>query len=192
MTTAKPRRSFRLLHLGPAAHGDDAFLFIFAIGLGVVAAALWQCTTYSGAWGSPLPWLWGALTAIAIVLLTWIEAAGVTWFSRRRGWRVPWRIAQRVAAFSAVGWAPGVAALFVLIVVNERGLIRAGMPPNWQVMWDHVDVPVFVSVMGVSILWFETLVWMGVRQVKFGNRPVDQMSRDNEAALDGHACEELP
>lgn len=191
MVAAQPRQSFRKLDLGPATRRDDAFLFIFALGLGVIAAVLWQFTTYSGRWGSPLPWLWGASTSIAIVVLTWTEAAGLTYFSKRHGWRVPWRVAQRVAAFSAVGWVPGVAALFVLMVVNERGIIRAGMPPNWQVMWDFVNLPVFVAVMGVSIMWFETLVWLGVRQVRYGNWSVEHDVNNGAIALDGHACEEL-
>lgn len=189
--TVYPRHSFRRLRLGPTERGDDAYLFIFAIGLGITAAVLWQFTTYSGRWGSPLPWLWGASATIAIVLLTWIEAMGVTYFSKRHGWRVSWRHAQRVASYSAVGWVPGVAALFVMIVINERGLIRAGMPPNWQVMWEYVDIPVFAAVLGISILWFETLVWMGIRQVKFGNWSETEQLSGERMPLDGDARKEL-
>ncbi|XAM00492.1 hypothetical protein OT109_03690 [Phycisphaeraceae bacterium D3-23] len=127
-------------------------------------------------------WAFEALLALPIVLgciviLTYIEVLGVTWFSRRRGWRVPLHLAERVACYASVGWLPGAAALGFAMYAARSGDLQAlmmnlfsnfGIGANYNHAADAGWVIVFfVGVLGM--LGFETLVWVGVRRVKFAN-----------------------
>lgn len=160
-----PRRFFRTL--SPSGCSWHAWN---ALGMsGILASLIWFVTGYQviGFFGLH------SLLAIVLVmqgvwLLTYIEVIGVVAFSRRRGWRVPWPLAERVCSYAAVGWLPG-------------ALIAGG--GAWVLKQVAVGEPWFDSLLGlvrvawlfygglfvVSFLWFETLVWIGVRQMKFAN-----------------------
>lgn len=108
------------------------------------------------------------VSAIGINALTLVEMLGVTAFSGRRGWRVPFPLAQRVCCFASVGWLPG-----ALIMGVGLWMIQAyGVGRPW---FDHlmglirVGWLVYAALFVVSLLWFETLVWLGVRQVRYAN-----------------------
>jgi hypothetical protein len=46
------------------------------------------------------------------------------------------------------------------------------VPVNWGPRFDPYRDLILAGIGGgLAILWFETLVWLGVRQVKFANRP---------------------
>ncbi|MEO0474839.1 MAG: hypothetical protein AAF085_02550 [Planctomycetota bacterium] len=107
-------------------------------------------------------------TAIAISVLTYIEMLGVTAFSRRRGWRVPFPLAQRVCGLASVGWLPGAVILGVGIwMIQAFGVGR----PWFDHLFGLVRVGwlVYAGLFVLSFLWFETLVWIGVRQVRYAN-----------------------
>ena len=147
---------------------DRLFLAAFAVGIGAYWGAIWMVMQL------PRPALWAGAVAAAILVLCYIEAAGVTWFSRRRGWRVPLRLGERVVCYAAVGWLPAGLILCKLFVLHVG-------PQLWQVRFtgglmqgDIADLPWLVLIGGVSILWFEILVWLGVRQVRYANAPPAQ------------------
>lgn len=108
------------------------------------------------------------VSALVILALTLIEMIGVTAFSQRRGWRVPFPLARRVCCLASVGWLPGAVLaglgiwLFEVFAVGQPwfdhllGLIRVG----WLC---------YAALFILSFLWFETLVWIGVRQVRYAN-----------------------
>ncbi|MBX2851464.1 MAG: hypothetical protein KTR15_06950 [Phycisphaeraceae bacterium] len=106
--------------------------------------------------------------SIGISLLTYIEMLGVTAFSRRRGWRVPFPLAQRICCLASVGWLPG--AAFVGLGIWMIQAFGVGRP--W---FDHllglvrVGWLLYAGLFVLSFLWFETLVWIAVRQVRFAN-----------------------
>ncbi|MEM9414427.1 MAG: hypothetical protein AAGA29_02975 [Planctomycetota bacterium] len=119
------------------------------------------------------------LVSGCIVILTYIEVLGVAWFSRRRGWRVPLPVAERIACYASVGWLPGAAVLgFAMHALRDFSLqklmreylgnVASGAGANYanDAAWVIVF---FVGVL--AMLGFETLVWVGVRQVKFANTP---------------------
>ncbi|MFK7788127.1 MAG: hypothetical protein AB8C95_01370 [Phycisphaeraceae bacterium] len=108
------------------------------------------------------------LIPLFVIALTYVEVIGVTAFSRRRGWRVPLALAERVCCRAAIGW------VFGLLIAG------AGM---WVLKWTAAGQPWFEQNLGLvrvrwlfygllfvlSFLWFETLVWIGVRQVRYAN-----------------------
>lgn len=106
--------------------------------------------------------------AVLINLLTYMEMLGVTAISRRRGWRVPYRLAERVCCYASVGWLPGVllagAGLFLIDRFAVGRLWFNGLVGLVRVSW-----LCYGGVFVLSLLWFETLVWIGVRQVRFAN-----------------------
>lgn len=108
------------------------------------------------------------LSYAAMLALTYIEMLGVTAFSRRRGWRVPFHLAERVCCFASVGWLPGmlVAGLgaWLLDALAGGSLWFEGVLGLVKVSW-----LCYGGLFVLSLLWFETLVWVGVRQVKYAN-----------------------
>ncbi|MGB0768671.1 MAG: hypothetical protein ACPGYV_13300 [Phycisphaeraceae bacterium] len=111
--------------------------------------------------------LWLTVFAV-LVAMTYIEMLGVTAFSRRRGWRVPFRLAERVCAFASAGWLPGVVIAGVGTWV--LGVHGQGRPWFEQLIGlVRVGWLCYAALFVASFLWFETLVWIGVRRVKFAN-----------------------
>jgi len=117
---------------------------------------------------------------IVVQVLTHIEMLGVAAFSRRRGWRVPFRLAERVCCFASVGWLPGVllaglgGQLLQLFAVGEPWFER--MLGVVRVSW-----VCYAGLFVMSLLWFETLVWVGVRRVKYANGWSRSARRASEA-----------
>lgn len=121
------------------------------------------------------------ISVVAINTLTYIEMLGVTAFSKRRGWRVPFHLAERVCCYASVGWLPGV----VLAGVGV-GLLQVYGPgrPWYEHLLGLIRVGwlFYGGLFVLSLLWFETLVWIGVRQVKYANGWPD--ARSGAAATD--------
>lgn len=121
--------------------------------------------------GLLLSWITGMASAKTVLIMTYIEAVGVTFFSRRRGWRVPFKLAERVTCYASVGWVIAAIGLAPLVGLYEAGVLRA-----WVIgavgHWDP-DYRWLLGAVGFggAVLFFETLVWTGVRKVRFGNRP---------------------
>ena len=84
---------------------------------------------------------------------------------------MPLRHAERVACYASVGWLPG-AVLFGLVMnLSRGGMIEdlwATLGGNPVYGPDAAWATVFLAAV-VAMLGFETLVWVGVRQVKFAN-----------------------
>lgn len=105
---------------------------------------------------------------IGIAGMTVVEMIGVTAICKRRGWRVPFPLAQQVCCYASVGWLPGMLIAGAGTVLIEHawagqlwfesliGLVRV----RWLI---------YAGLFVGSLLWFETLVWIGVCQVRFAN-----------------------
>lgn len=105
---------------------------------------------------------------LGLMLLTCIEMIGVTAFSKRRGWRVPFHLAERVCCYASVAWVPGVAIAAAGYWLLE--VFAAGQPWFEQLLGlVRVGWLCYAGLFILSLLWFETLVWIGVRQVKYAN-----------------------
>jgi len=111
----------------------------------------------------PTPWLAIVVLLLAPPLMIYVEALGVTFFSRRREWRVPLALAQRIVIYAAPA--------FTLVVVAMSYWWR--VEQNWLRAGASVESKVIAGVVvyAVSVLWFEMIVWLGVCQVRFANAP---------------------
>jgi hypothetical protein len=162
-----PRRSFQILIVPPpeaSVWRARVYLLSILAPLGLVWAAVWR------AGALPRPLAWGAGAAAAMAMLTYIEVLGVTYFSRRHHWRVPWRLAETVACYSAIGWLPATLVMVKMIMLVRHGELERWVEARWPGIWGFDrDLLVLVIIGSVGILWFETLVWLGVRQVRYAN-----------------------
>ena len=163
----RPRRSFRRMRLeGPPTAGR----MFLVVNLCLVAAVAGGFARWGHGQGWLPAWLYGMAAAKFALLLTYVEVLGVAFFSRRRGWRVPLAVAERVAGFASLGWV----ATAVLLGGASLGLMSV-VDLTYGRLWDH-RTPEAVGLLGglvffaVTALSFELLVWTGVRQVRFGNR----------------------
>lgn len=108
------------------------------------------------------------LVPLIVITMTYVEILGVTAFSRRRGWRVPFALAERVCCRAAVGWVPG-------LLIAGAGMWVLRWTAFGQLWFDsllglvRVSWLFFLGLFVLSFLWFETLVWIGVRQVRYAN-----------------------
>jgi len=181
----KPKPTFRAMRLCGDMRRARWFLFVnsllaatvfsvFLLGPVTVVESVARLLTHPD--GLHVPSIEDAIfgwpsVLVAVPILTYIEVLGVTWFSRKRGWRVPLRHAERVACYASVGWLPGAAVLGVVMNLSQSWAIEnlwAALGGNPVYGPDASWGAVFLA--GVAaMLGFETLVWVGVRQVKFAN-----------------------
>jgi len=128
--------------------GDPVFQFGVIVGLPVCVLAL-----------APL-----------LRLLTWIERRGIMLFGRRHGWRVTPEVALSVCAHASIGWV--VATALATVAVPLGGLVaRSSTPMGWRSYLDLAPYAAPVLAFGVGMIWFELLVFLGVRSCRYANRP---------------------
>jgi hypothetical protein len=153
---------------------------LFAVSTAITALAM-----LPSAWAleslmrSGLPthaWLWLLPVVLAsppgVWVLAWIERRGVIFFGSRRGWRVTPAVAWTVCGHAASGW------------VLAGGLVTAGLhAASWGASWAAQARPVGpgLPARDIVIAWaplagffagmlvFETLVYLGVRRLRFAN-----------------------
>jgi hypothetical protein len=147
-------------------HTARLFLLLVAAGLGALWFAVAQ-GVYGYTPASAL--LQEAILTSGIVSLTYVEALGVTYFSRRRGWRVPFRLAERLVCYCAIGWLPVAIIMGVTMRFYADGRLDGWMSSLLGVWGPWQSLELLVLIGAVSLLWFETLVWVGVRQTKYAN-----------------------
>lgn len=164
----RPGKTYHAMRLDGSA--TPARLFLLSIAL-IVGLGWGMFSFLVVGQGGLMAWLAGMIAAKVVLIMTYIETVGVTFFSRRRGWRVPFGLAERVTCYASVGWVVAAGVLAPLV-----GLYEAGVFQQWVVgvigRWEPEYRWLLGAVgFGAAVLFFETLVWTGVRKVRFGNRP---------------------
>ena len=170
----RPSQTFKTMAVDDSQWVARRFLF-WSASLGALygTAILWA----GGLWQSTVRWDGYSLAqlmisyfaiAAAVYILTYVEMIGVAAFSKRRGWRVPFPLAERVCCFVSVAWLPGIIlAAICFSLLQEHGV---GHPWFEQLLGlVRVGWLLYGALFVLSLLWFETLVWIGVRQVKYAN-----------------------
>lgn len=132
-----------------------------------------------GFWIMALCWL---VVGFALLLLTAIERKGVTFFSRRRGWRVPKPVAQSICANAAPGWiSAGVLFSIGLLVLPFAARWADDLPRSMRAWGQGAAAALPFLGLLAGMLIFETLVYLGVRRCKYANW-IERPSRGNERA----------
>ncbi len=119
------------------------------------------------------------LVVIAGLLLTSIERLGVRLFGSRRGWRITDIVARTVCGHAAGGW-------ILAFVCLELGL-------TWPIATDpfgragslisKLSDELWIASLSLSfagMLLFETLVYLGVRRMRYANAPREQPPRESD------------
>lgn len=123
----------------------------------------------------------GAIVAVVLFALTYVEYAGIRFFARTRGWRLTNAAAWQICAHASVGWIlsgvlaiVSLAAMFTL--VNLFGLAPTGeidlnpSIPGKTGVYGLVGVAAPAAGYFAGLLVFEILVHAGVRQCKYAAR----------------------
>ncbi|MFG0276260.1 MAG: hypothetical protein ACF8QF_14515 [Phycisphaerales bacterium] len=149
------------------------------------AAVAWR----SGAGGDALTLLLALAPGVAafVLFLTWIETIGIRFFGGRRGWRITKDVAWAVCAHAAVGWVVGgvIALLLFFVGATVWPHFATGAWPGPAVFLSRLPTPPSLLMVGAALagmLLFETLVYVGMRECRFGNqvREETQRRRDEE------------
>ena len=103
---------------------------------------------------------WLLLTLVTLVAI-FIEIAGIRFIGGRRDFRITSDIARTICAHASPGWIVG--------MVSVTGVAAAFRPINPR----NVDAfqIAFLASAFIGLLAFETLVFIGMRRMKFANRP---------------------
>ncbi len=168
-----PKQSFRRMNTGGSS--DEEFMFFITNGF--VASMIYIISWFGVVrrYGGPpvgtesLPFCCSVFPAIAV--LTFLEAIGITHFSGKRGWRIPFRKSFRLCAYCSAGWFPGVLLLVTITLPTPKevisgwiDLLPTGLPvPTWFLFW--------AGVFAVTVLPFEILSSIGMRQIRYANAP---------------------
>lgn len=100
-----------------------------------------------------------------VLLLTEVESRGLEVISRQRGSRITPAIARRVCDHGGVGWVVCGGTVAVIGLGSTAWHTSTGdMLPGW-VYWFGL------AVFGFGFLFFETFAWLGLRRLKYANRP---------------------
>jgi len=161
-----PGGFFDILSTRGSPAPDRLYLLVNACAAGVITGAL-AATLHRQ---PPLTaWLLGMAAAKGVLLFSYVEAAGLWFFSRRHGWRVPFARAQRIVAYASVGWLPAAA----LIAAAAPALAGPGADALGRRLLGAphplLGPLLILALLGAAGLAFETLAWVGVRRLRYAN-----------------------
>lgn len=113
--------------------------------------------------------------------LTAIEAMGVRFFGKRRGWRITSHVAWQVCAHASFGWIVA-AVLTILCLILSLNL------PSVRLSWwmtrrsglgdlSLVAIPAAGFLAGMVV--FEVLVYRGIQRCRFANPPTAEVPEES-------------
>lgn len=88
-----------------------------------------------------------------LVIALWIEINGIRFFGRNHRWRITKEVAHAVCAHATPGWFVGTIPLLVFLLDRREYVF------GWYLL----------AAAGAGLLGFETLVYIGMRRMKFAN-----------------------
>jgi len=161
-----PKHFFRTMRVDGSNSYPRLFLILTAagIGLGWFVGARWG---YGADAESAM--IQTGIVALSVMVLSYIEALGVVFFSRRRGWRVRMRLAERIVCYCSIAWVPAALVVGLALILNAQGMIDRAMRGLLGVWGTWQSVELMVLIGAIAMLWFEILVWIGVRQTRHAN-----------------------
>jgi hypothetical protein len=207
---SKPRRTFRQVRIGPASARLRAFMLINTTLAAAFLVIPWvgvligdpsrNANLRPGVSPHVVRFAVFVLATVGLAsvlaLLTWIEHIGIRFFARKRKWRLTKNAATQIVMHASVGWLAG--AALNIIVMPAVPAIVAGFGRRWAgqptgrlsnlmfqsitIGWSLVVIGIFVGFF-IAMLWFEILVYFGVRACKFAaDLPPDADNRSRAPA----------
>lgn len=167
--TRRPAAGWSVMRFDPprpawqAAPTERIYILSIALGVGALWAISWRLV------GMPSPWRWGAAVTLSILFFSYVEIAGVVFYSRRRGWRTYWSLIERLVCYLTIWWLPAAILFFPLCVAQQLRLPEIYWPTGLG-RWDLAkEMLLMITGWGLCIMAFEWLVWLGVRRLRFAN-----------------------
>jgi len=164
-----------LLSLADLCHYAAAFLatlpivltaggsiVVFTLGRGsaeFLPTMIWLAVLVLAAGGIAFP------ITLVFAALSGIERAGVQFFGRTRRWRVSPVVASVVCALAAAGWVAG----GVIGMGLCAGAWIAALASDNGAHWANLALASPIAGFIIGLLWFEILVYVGVRRCRFAN-----------------------
>jgi len=115
----------------------------------------------------------GVLLFAIFLAFSWIEMIGIRIVASRRTWRIDRVVAWVIVSHASFAWIISSTFILVASIVRVTLAHRFNSPV--------VPVLVFVAPLLAGLLVFETLVYIGMRKMKFANAP----GSERELAPDG-------
>ncbi|MGP1345474.1 MAG: hypothetical protein ACTS3F_02235 [Phycisphaerales bacterium] len=138
--------------------------------------------------------MWAGITA-ALLALTWIEARGIRFFGARNRWRINRAVASTVCAHASIGWVIAGALVSATWILADRTPIVEPIARAWR--WtvhqlagiagstpspaaraasttQYLELSyltILIAGFLIGMLVFETLVYFGVRRLRYANAP---------------------
>lgn len=115
---------------------------------------------------------------VVLLVLCAIERAGIRAFGRVHGRRISGPVSRVIIAHAAAGWVGGACLLFLGLIVPAAWMVHTGAlkypSPAGPLgigfgLWMGVGLPSIAAFLG--LLWFELLVFLGVRRCQYANPP---------------------
>lgn len=152
---------------------------LFALGQAMVCGAM-VLAAWLGWGGTGLSAVLAGMVSVkAILLATYFEVIGVWWVSRRHGWRVPLRHAERLAAYASVGWPASVILLLLYGQMVRQGTIERFINVFSAAAWAYeLTLAASVMALALALMLYETLVWQGARRCRWANSPRPDARQD--------------
>jgi len=181
--TLRPKRFFRAMRVD----GSNLWARLLMLNVVLLIGLSWWVWDVL-AWSN---WQVALVKAFIVMgglyLLSYTEAVGVVFFSRKRDWRVPFKLAERLVCYGSIGWIPAALVVGWAVARFQDGSLDRWMRHllgTWG-LWQSVELLMLVSA--VALLWFEVLVWIGVRQTKYANSSAECPDLPTEGEPSG-AC----
>lgn len=143
-----------------------------AIGASVPALSLYidHFTRVSANWRYVVSFF--GVSWLVLLAMSAVEYVGIRYFGARRGWRVDAHVASCVVCHASFGWI--VLGTLVGSAWHAQGAaVAAGVLPNrFNIAGTivHSVVPLMIGAVVIGVVIYETLVYVGVRRMKFANR----------------------
>ena len=172
--------------MGLASQLELPVVFVATAAAAAAAGAAVWSTTKGGA-GQLAFWIivlmvfaWPP-TFLMLLLLNLVERRGVRLWGKAHGSRVTPDVARWVTAHASAGWLGGALVTLAAVLACTAASTAWG-PLGW------ID-PTAVLIGGatVALLWFETLVYVGVRRLRFVNVAASEAHLADSATDDGPA-----
>ena len=116
--------------------------------------------------------LFGTPVSLLLWLLTAIERRGIRAFGRLNNRRITPAVAESIVAHAAAAWFT--VPVLMLLFWIAGALIKTLSERHSWAMWElTLTAPYWTPYLGafIGMLWFELVVWTGVRNMRFANPP---------------------
>jgi len=118
-------------------------------------------------------WLLVAIIGLylALTVLTAIESIGIRFFGRQRGWRISPDVAWTVCHLASVGWLVGAGVVSFGALLMHVGMWNISIGLLEVLFLSPYEMGVVLIFLGAvtGLMYFELLVYLGVRQCRFAN-----------------------